>query len=54
VLKIASTLQANEPSFSTDELVYQLNATKGSLFFAHSLAEKVAAGTAKVFLEHQV
>ena len=36
------------PSFSVDELVYQLNMTKASLLFIHSSVYKVASGAAKV------
>lgn len=35
------------PSFSVDELVYQLNTTKASLLFVHSSVYKVAVGAAK-------
>lgn len=43
----ASYRPAN-PSFSVDELVYQLNTTKTSLLFAHSSVLKVALEPAKV------
>ena len=36
------------PSFSVDELVYQLDTTKASLIFAHSSVLKVALEAAKV------